>query len=191
MKSLRSLPEFLVTSFKSLLKSEPLEESGAEPQRGKGQSLLRLHEYQHRVILEVFKISIAGFFAFTLILLGFALFALADPFAPKWLASIIAVLGLVLLVVLYRTVQEFRSYRQNYEGITARLRTRIMQQGEHSPAAQAVPARGLESHLLSTLKPKEYTGWDQKSCRNCHKTIEMMAKVCQHCGQEQDSVLGN
>lgn len=190
MKPLRALPELLVGSFRALLRSDPGQESGTEGQRGKGQNLLRLHEYQHRVIVEIFKVSIAGFFAFTLILIGFALYTLADPYAPHWMAYIIAALGLVLLVALYRTVQEFKTYRQNYEDITARLRTRLVQQPARGAAGGAA-APALESQLLKALKPKEYAGWDQKHCRHCKKTIEMLAKVCQHCGHEQDSVLVN
>ncbi len=72
MKSLRALPALLLTSLKSIRAAVPGEGISAQAEQGKGQSLLRLHEYQHRVILEIFKITIAGFLAFSLLLLAFA-----------------------------------------------------------------------------------------------------------------------
>ncbi len=188
MKPLRLLPDLFLSSIKSLLVGEAAQES-SDATRGKGHNLLRLHEYQHRVIVEIFKISIAGFLAFTLILLGLAVYSLFDPYAPGWTAAVIAALGGVLLLALYRTVQEFRVYRQNYEEITARLRAKLIQQAR---AASGGQGKGVVEHrLLSALKPKEHSGWDAKQCKHCHKAIEMLATVCQHCGQEQDAPLVN
>jgi hypothetical protein len=193
MKRLRVLPGKLFASIRSLRGHERPRANGGEEARGKGQSLLRLHEYQHRVIVEIFKISIAGFFAFAAILLAFGMISLLDPGAPPWMALVIGALGAVLLYALYRTMQEFKSYRRNYEEITARLRARLMNRARPTvPAGQGGHPTGVVTHhLLSALKPKEHAGWDHKSCRNCHKTIELLATVCHHCGQEQETLLVN
>ena len=49
-------------------------------------------------------------------------------------------------------------------------------------------AASLEHRLIAALKPKEHKGWDAKHCIQCEKAIELTAAICQHCGQEQDSV---
>jgi len=192
MKPIRSLPEILLAPFRALRAGESGAGLASAAARGKGQSLLRLHEYQHRVIVEIFKVSLAGFLTFTLVLLGFSLYSLLDPYAPRWMALVIGTMAVVLLVALYRTLQEFKSYHRNYEEITASLRAKLLQQAR---AAAAVPgAQGktpVEHRLLSALKPKEHAGWDYKHCKNCQKTIELLAQTCQHCGHEQETQLVN
>ena len=192
MKSLRALPALLLTSLKSIRAAVPGEGIAAQAEQGKGQSLLRLHEYQHRVILEIFKITIAGFLAFSLLLLAFAVYSLIDPNAPKWMSLIIGVMSALLLFALYRTIQESKAYRKNYLEITAHLRAKLQQQVRAGGSAQSAQAKGVVEHrLLSALKPKEHAGWDFKTCTHCRKTIELLANVCQHCGERQDTVLVN
>lgn len=190
MKPIRVLPDLLLAPFKALRAGETGSGLAADASRGKGQSLLRLHEYQHRVIVEIFKVSLAGFLTFTLVLLGFALYSVFDPYAPGWLALVIAAMAVVILVALYRTVQEFKAYHHNYEEITAGLRTRLLQQAR-TTGGGATGKTSVEHRLLSALKPKEHAGWDFKHCRNCQKSIELLATVCQHCGHEQESLLVN
>ncbi|HKI98506.1 MAG TPA: hypothetical protein VKB51_08555 [bacterium] len=192
MKPLRAFPEILLAPFKALRPGEPTANAGANASRGKGQSLLRLHEYQHRVIVEIFKVSLAGFLTFTLVLLGFALYSLLDPYSPRWMALVIGTMAVVLLVALYRTLQEFKAYHRNYDDITAQLRAKLLQQTRSAAgAAGAVGKAPVEHRLLSALRPKEHTGWDFKPCTNCQKSIELLATVCQHCGHEQETVLVN
>ena len=159
--------------------------------RGNGQSLLKLHEYQHRVIEEIFRVSIAGFFGFTLILGGFSLYSLFDPYAPGWISLLVVALCFALLAGLYRTVHEFRSYRRNYQELTDRLRMKLQQQTRAYQSQASGGNPSVEHRLLSALKPKEHSGWDHKSCGNCKKAIELLASVCQHCGQEQETLLVN
>lgn len=192
MKTIRDLPEILLAPFKALRAGESASSGTVESGRGKGQSLLRLHEYQHRVIVEIFKVSLAGFFTFTLVLLGFALYSLLDPYAPRWMSLVIGTMAAVLLVALYRTLQEFKAYHRSYGEITAQLRAKLMQQSRAAaPGGGGGAKPPVEHRLLSALKPKEHTGWDHKTCKNCQKSIELLAKVCQHCGHEQDTVLVN
>lgn len=195
MKPLRTLPERLFHSLRPRRQPEGRAANGGESARAKGQSLLRLHEYQHRVILEIFRVSIAGFFAFTAILLAFALYALSDPYAPAWLAYVIAALAVLLMVALVRTVQEFRTYRRNYEYLSEQLRAKAGQQGARSGGSTALVPQGrggpVEQRVLAALKPREHTGWDSKACRHCGKAIDMGATSCPHCGQEQGDVLLN
>ena len=195
MKTIRDLPEILLAPFKALRSAEGAVGAAGEGVRGKGQTLLRLHEYQHRVIVEIFKVSLAGFFTFTLVLLGFALYSLLDPYAPRWMALVIGIMAAVLLVALYRTLQEFKAYHRSYAEITEQLRAKLMQQARATVGTANVAASAgktpVEHRLLSALKPKEHVGWDNKTCRNCQKSIELLATVCQHCGQEQDSLLTN
>ena len=191
MKSLRALPALLLTSLKSIRAAVPGEGIAAQAERSKGQSLLRLHEYQHRVILDIFKITIEGFLAVSLLLLAFAVYSLIDPNAPKWMSLIIGVMSALLLFALYRTMQECKAYRQNYLEITAQLRAKLLQ-ARVGGSAQSAQAKGVVEHrLLSALKPKEHAGWDFKTCTNCRKTIELLANVCQHCGEQQETVLVN
>jgi len=193
MKPLRALPEILLAPFRALRSGEPgAAASSAAARGGKGQSLLRLHEYQHRVIVEIFKVSLAGFLTFTLVLLGFALYSLLDPYAPRWMALVIGTMAVVLLVALYRTLQEFKAYHRSYSEITAGLRAKLLQQARAAAGAPGAQLKTpVEHRLLSALKPKEHTGWDYKACKHCHKSIELLADVCQHCGQEQESLLVN
>ena len=189
LKALRDLPFF---SLKTRREGIPAKAPASEDHRDKGQNLLRLYEYQHRVIVEIFKVSFGGFLAFTLIMLGFALYALVDPFAPRWMALVIAALSGLLLIALLRTVLEFKAYRKHYEMISARLREKLLQPSRSAVLSKSGLSKGSGEHrLLSALKPKEYAGWDHKSCANCRKAIELMANVCQHCGQEQELLLVN
>jgi len=186
MRWIIHLPEKIVHHFKAILSGQAESKLISDLYRGKGHSLLRLHEYQHRVIAEIFRVSIAGFFAFSLILVGFAIYSLADPSSPKLMGLFLAMLGGVLMLALYRTMKEFRNYRENYAELAGRLRARVASQMQGGDDA----SQGSNS-LIESLKPKEYAGWDNKSCLNCHKSIELLAKVCQHCGHEQDSLYTN
>lgn len=192
MKPLRALPEILLAPLRALRAGEAGSGGGAGGSRGKGQSLLRLHEYQHRVIVEIFKVSLAGFLTFTLVLLGFSLYSLLDPYAPRWMALVIGTMAIILLVALYRTLQEFKAYHRNYGEITAHLRAKLLQQARATAGAQGGSGKApVEHRLLSALRPKEHAGWDFKHCKNCQKSIELLATVCQHCGHEQESLLVN
>ena len=192
MKPLRDLPEILLAPFKALRASETPRGSQGDGTQGKGQSLLRLHEYQHRVIVEVFKVSLGGFFTFTLVLLGFALYSLVDPYAPRWMALVIGTMAAVLLVALYRTLQEFKAYHRSYGEITTQLRAKLLQQARPVANVQGTVAKPpVEHRLLSALKPREHAGWDGRPCKNCQKSIELLTSVCQHCGHEQEALLTN
>ena len=191
MKPIRSLPDILLAPFRALRAADEGAGLASAAARGKGQSLLRLHEYQHRVIVEIFKVSLAGFLTFTLVLLGFALYSLLDPYAPRWMGLVIGTMAVVLLVALYRTLQEFKSYHRNYGEITAHLRAKLLQQARAAAAPGGSTKAPVEHRLLSALRPKEHAGWDHKLCKNCQKTIELLAETCQHCGHEQDTLLVN
>jgi len=192
MKPIRSLPDILLAPFRALRTGEAGAGPASAAARGKGQSLLRLHEYQHRVIVEIFKVSLAGFLTFTLVLLGFALYSLLDPFAPRWMGLVVGTMAVVLLVALYRTLQEFKTYHRNYAEITAHLRAKLVQQARAAAASAGGQGKTpVEHRLLSALRPKEHAGWDFKHCTNCKKTIELLAETCQHCGHEQETLLGN
>ncbi|MBI4083146.1 MAG: hypothetical protein HY423_11105 [Candidatus Lambdaproteobacteria bacterium] len=191
MKTLSLQLRKLFHSVKALLQDDP-----AAPQadwvRGKGESLLLLHESQNRVIEGIFKICIGGLFAFLLVLLSFTLFVSVDPAAPSWMIYLMLALQALLLFGLFRMMQEFRLYRGHFAEITARLREKIGQVAARPVTAIAKPpVRPAEHRLVTALKPKEYLGWDAKPCVHCHKSIELMANVCQHCGHEQDTLLAN
>lgn len=187
----KMLPDRWIFAIRSLWGGnlEPTEKK--EAFRGNGQSLLKLHEYQHRVIVEIFRVSISGFFGFTLILAGFSIYSLFDPYAPGWLSLLVVSLCFGLLAGLYRTVHEFKSYRRNYEELTEQLRMKLQQQTRAYQSQTGPGKPPVEHRLLSALKPKEHSGWDHKSCTSCKKAIELLATVCQHCGQEQESLLVN
>ena len=188
MKALRALPELIRASVRTMLKQDTAEQA-EEEQSGKGQGLLKLHEYQHRVIVEVFRISIAGFSAFAFVLSGFSLYMFTDAHLPVWMGLLVSMLGVVLLVALWRTFQEFKAYKHVYEDVTTKLQEKLMQ---HAPArSQGPKGKAQENQLISTLKPKEYQGWDFKLCTHCHKSIEMLSTQCQHCGHDQDSIFSN
>src|SRR5690349_20960474 len=97
MKMIRELPHRVFSNLRSRLKVVPAREVPDATQVGKGHNLLRLHEYQHRVIVDIFKTSIAGFFAFSLILLSFSLHTLLDPQAPAWLGYVMGLMSIMLL----------------------------------------------------------------------------------------------
>ena len=190
MKALRALPERLLSSVRAMLKPDPVEHAEDEPQ-GKGQGLLKLHEYQHRVIVEVFRISIAGFSAFAFILGGFSLYLFTDAQLPIWMGLLVALLGVILLVALWRTLQEFKAYRTVYEEVSAKLQEKLLQFSAKNQPTRGQAVKHAENQLISTLKPKEYQGWDQRVCSHCHKSIEMLSATCQHCGHEQNSLYSN
>jgi hypothetical protein len=191
MKTLSLQLRKLFYSVKALL-----QEDSAAPQndwvRGKGESLLLLHESQNRVIEGIFKICIGGLFAFLLVLLSFTLIVSVDSAAPGWMIYLLLVLQGLLLFGLFRMMQEFRLYRGHFSEITARLREKIGQAAARPVSSLAKPPlRPAEHRLVTALRPKEYQGWDAKPCLNCHKSIELMANVCQHCGHDQDTLLAN
>ncbi len=149
------------------------------------EDLLQLYESQHRVILSIFRIGLAGFCAFLVISVSFTLFTVFDPLAPSWVAYMMVAVGMLLLYGLYRTIQEFKTYLRNYVAIYTRLRdSRRVQTGPGRP-------RKFESRVLSVLKPKEHGGWDSKICRNCDKAIELLTNTCEHCGHEHEELLIN
>ncbi|MDH5750869.1 MAG: hypothetical protein OEZ59_00445 [Deltaproteobacteria bacterium] len=190
MKSIRALPEILVASVKTIFRTEGPEVQSDENPQSRGQGLLKLHEYQHKVIVEVFKISIAGFLAFSFVLTGFSIYLLGDKGSPFWMGLLVLVFGVLLLGALFRTLQEFRKYKKVYADVTAKLQVKLSRGTQRLPFRQdEATARPLENKLLSSLKPKEYKGWDKKQCTNCHKTIEMLSRICQHCGTEQVNLL--
>lgn len=187
MNLLKRLPDKWLSSIRGLFDGDARKREQEEANRGNGQTLLRLHEYQHRVIVEIFRVSIAGFLGFTLILMGFSIYAFSDPAAPGWMAIVVVVLCVGLLIALYHTVQEFKVYRKNYRELTNRLRVRLQNQAAAKSPGNAGKV-SVEHRLLSALKPKEHSGWDHKSCQQCSKAIELLANVCQHCGQEQETL---
>ena len=190
MKTLRTLPVRLIASVLSFLRPDP-QETPDEESSGKTTGLLRLHEYQHRVIVEVFRISIAGFAAFTFILSGFSLYLFTDIELPVWMGLLVSLLGICLLTALFRTVQEFRNYRNVYQDVTTKLQQRLAQSTKSASDTKTPRSKKSGNHLLSNLKPNEYKGWDNKACEHCQKQIEMLADVCQHCGHDQDVLLTN
>ncbi|MDH4121127.1 MAG: zinc ribbon domain-containing protein [Deltaproteobacteria bacterium] len=151
---------------------------------GRGEGLLKLQETQNRVILGIYRISIAGFAAFFLILLSLSLFIWSDPSTPSWLTAMLVITQGVLLLGFSRTIAEFHTYQRYYQEATTRLRELIRRQSIRS-------TKGEEHRLLAALKPKEYKGWDSKTCSNCERAIELSAQVCPHCGHDQDPVLAN
>ncbi len=186
---LRAIPNRL-SALWTRFRQEPATDRREREVIGKGHSLLRLHEYQHRVIIEIFRISITGTLVFSFVLIGFSLYSLLDPYAPSWMAVLTALIAVSLCAALVRTVQEFRTYRSNYQEISAILQSKLVKQTVKGTVATS-SGEGLENRLLTSLKPREHKGWDAKTCRHCNKSIDMMTSVCQHCGQEQNDVLGN
>jgi hypothetical protein len=193
MKAIRELPHRVLSTLRARLRPETRRNASDDVQPGKGQNLLRLHEYQHRVIVDIFKTSMAGFFAFALILLSFSLNMLLEANSPSWIAYLMVALALLLLGGLHRTVREFKAYRKNYEEITEQLRNKVVQQMARGGASLPVAKSkgGIEQRLLSALRPKEYKGWDAKPCRSCGRPIELLATACPACGHDQDAPLVN
>lgn len=185
------LPNRWIFAIRALLSGNPGTPGKKEPFHGNGHTLLKLHEYQHKVIMEIFRVSIAGFFGFTLILAGFSFYSLFDPLTPGWIFALVGALCFALLAGLYRTVHEFKAYRRNYRELTALLRVKLQQQSQGYSSQAGGAQSSVEHRLLSALKPKEHSGWDHKSCAGCKKAIELLATVCQHCGHEQEALLGN
>lgn len=161
--------------------------------RSRGEGLAKLHEYQHQVILGLFRINIAGLVAFLLIVLSFTLFTLSDPNSPKWIGVMMISVATLLLLGCFRTVKEFNHYRKHYTSLMAQLQSKLQKyfSRPQSEKRQGGVGKGRESRVLSVLKPKEHKGWDARDCENCHKSIELLASVCQHCGHEQESLLKN
>lgn len=189
LKVIRVLPQRVISQIRARLRPDIRSASGS----AKGSGLLRLHEYQHKVLVDIFRTSIAGFFAFALILLAFTLHTLIDSHAPRWIAYLMGALSVLLILGLARTVKEFRVYRANYEEITLALKAKLMQQAARLGAVegQGKQSRGAEPRLLATLKPKEYRGWDAKTCKGCGRPVELLAAVCPSCGHDQDDLLAN
>jgi hypothetical protein len=183
-----TLSRRLMGRIQSFLRPE-LEEEGPKPRlTSRGESLVRLHETQNRVISSIYKISITGFAAIFMILLSFTLFLLTDTTSPGWLLWLLVGAEALLAVGFVRTLHDFRSYQKHFAEVSGRLRDLLRQQLAHATAAGQVKG---EHRLIAALKPKEYQGWDAKPCRHCDRAIEMTATVCQHCGQEQETVFMN
>ncbi len=192
MKIKLNVAKPLYQSVRSLLKFRMDSEAPTENVRTRGEGLAKLHEYQHQVILGLFKINLVGLVAFLLIVLSFTLFTLFDPYAPKWIGVMMISVAALLLLGCLRTVKEFNHYRKHYTELMAQLQTKLQQYFNRAQSAQKdTGGKGRESRVLSVLKPKEHEGWDAKHCDKCKKAIELMAAVCQHCGHEQEALLKN
>ncbi|MCZ6531669.1 MAG: hypothetical protein O7A08_01745 [SAR324 cluster bacterium] len=178
------------SSMRSLFKFKAEQEPPKENLRSRGEGLARLHEYQHRVIVGLFKINIVGIVAFLLIVLSFTLFTLSDPRSPKWIGVMMISVGVLLLLGCYRTVKEFNVYRKNYAELMSQLQAKLSQYFQRGKSKEGdEPDKETESRVLSVLKPREHKGWDSKCCKSCQKTLELLARVCQHCGHEQEDTL--
>jgi len=188
MKAPFALSRRLKERIQSLWKPEAEEESPRPVVSGRGESLIRLHETQNRVITSIYKISITGFVAIFMILLSFTLFLITDASSPAWLTWLLVGAEALLVVGFVRTLHDFRHYQKHFADVSSRLRELLRQQLAH--AAAAGQAKG-EHRLLAALKPKEYQGWDAKHCKQCERLIELNATSCQHCGQEQEQVFMN
>ena len=188
MKAPLTLSRRLMERIQSLWKPE-MEEEGPRPRvTGRGESLIRLHETQNRVITSIYKISITGFVAIFMILLSFTLFLITDASNPVWLTWLLVGAEALLLFGFVRTLHDFKHYQKHFADVSARLRELLRQQLAHAAASGS--AKG-EHRLIAALKPKEYQGWDAKLCRQCERVIELNATTCQHCGQEQEPVFMN
>lgn len=173
-----------VAWLRNLVAVSPSPEAEDPPAKSRSEGIPSLYEFQHQVILGIFRIGIAGFCAFFVVLVSFTLFSYFDPSAPRWVAYTMVLVGGLLLYGFYRTLQEFKTYLETYAAISTLLRDKTLARG-------AAKARPKESRVLSVLKPREHRGWDAKVCRNCQKSIELLATVCQHCGHEHQQVLVN
>lgn len=187
MKAPIELSRRLMGRLQSFWKPE-LEEGESRPRvMGRGESLVRLHETQNRVITSIYKISISGFVAIFMILLSFTLFLVTDPSSPQWLTWLLVAVEAMLVVGFLRTLHDFRYYQKHFDEVSLRLRELLRQQ----LALSSGQGKTTEHRLISALKPKEHQGWDGKRCRHCDRVIELTSNVCQHCGQEQGQVYMN
>ncbi len=192
IRSQLSGPRGILTAMKTLLASRVSQKPPPEGEQGKGEQSTTLHEFQHQVIEGLFKIHLAGFVAFFLIVLSFTLFFFSTPVANGWAALLMVALGSLLLIGFFRALSEFKLYRSRYRQITAQLRVKLRRYSgmlQNQGGSQA-PKEG-ESRLISVLRPKEHSGWDAKACGQCRKTLELLATVCQHCGHEQETFFLN
>jgi hypothetical protein len=187
MKSPIALSRRLMGRIQSFWKPELEEEEPRPKTIGRGESLVRLHETQNRVITSIYKISISGFVAIFMILLSFTLFLLTDASSPGWLIWLLVAVEAMLVVGFVRTLHDFRFYQKHFDEVSVRLRDLMRQQ----IALAASQGKGAEHRLISALKPKEHQGWDAKPCKHCERAIELTATVCQHCGQEQEPIYMN
>jgi hypothetical protein len=186
MKAPIELSRRLMGRIQSFWKPE-LDEAESRPRAmGRGESLVRLHETQNRVITSIYKISISGFVAIFMILLSFTLFLMTDPASPPWLTWLLVGVEAMLVVGFLRTLHDFRYYQKHFDEVSLRLRELLRQQ-----LTLAGQGKATEHRLISALKPKEHQGWDAKRCRHCDRAIELTTNVCQHCGQEQGEVFIN
>ncbi len=181
------------SAIRTLFLPKKKEESAPEKSPEKGEGLTSLHEFQHQVIIGLFKINFAGLLAFFLIVFSFTLFAISDPLAPGWVGIMLMAVGVVLLIGFYRAFKEYRFYRVKYQEFAVIMKEKLRRYSELMQASSATTQqpKTYESRLLSALKPREYGGWDAKVCSNCKKNIELLASVCQHCGHEQGTLLVN
>ena len=157
---LRAIPNRL-SALWTRFRQEPATDRREREVIGKGHSLLRLHEYQHRVIIEIFRISITGTLVFSFVLIGFSLYSLLDPYAPSWMAVLTALIAVSLCAALVRTVQEFRTYRSNYQEISAILQSKLVKQTVKGTVAKQRRRPGKPvAHLPQTA------GAQRLGCKN-------------------------
>ena len=187
MKSPFAMSRRLMERIQSFWRPESEEDVPGPRAIGRGESLIRLHETQNRVITSIYKISISGFVAIFMILLSFTLFLMTDPSTPNWVTWLLVAVEALLVVGFVRTLHDFRYYQKHFNEVSLRLRELLRLQLAHAGGQ----GKGVEHRLISALKPKEHQGWDAKRCRHCDRAIELTANVCQHCGQEQEPVFIN
>ncbi|MDH4224519.1 MAG: zinc ribbon domain-containing protein [Deltaproteobacteria bacterium] len=149
----------------------------------RGENLYRLQKTQNRIITGIYRLSLAAFVAFFMILISFSLFMVGDPHTPLWLNGLLGTVQVLLLVGFIRTVVEFKTYRRQYADVSERLQQLVQQQRAKNPMG--------EHRMLTSLKPREHSGWDAKTCKGCQRAIELATPTCPHCGAEQDPLLAN
>ena len=157
-------------------------DASGKPEAKTQKSTVRLHEAQHNVILGLFRLNQVVFSAFFVILISFAAYLSISHDMPRWVAVLMGLFGVIVMALALRLRQESTRYSTRYENVAKNMQRQL---------AAVAKGGSLEHRLLTALRPKEHQEWDAKECPSCHRSIELLEEVCQHCGHEQNETLAN
>ena len=184
MQQLRTWRHHLLQSLRTVLRREP-----PQGEQEEGNGLFRLYAHQHRLIAEMFRASVVGLAVLGSSMLGFAFYTAIYSRTPSWFSLSLTIGGMLLFFGMWRTLHEFLAYRQHYQEVRTLLQNRAVEQAMRNRSGVGT-SQSVEKLLLS-LRPPQYQGWDTKECQHCKHKIELLSKVCAHCGKHQFKPLAN
>ncbi len=176
---IRGWREQLLRSLRTALRLERVQQT----EINENISILRLHIHQHRIIVEMFRATLAGFVLLGLTSLGFTVYAMQAAHLSIWVFLCLLLVSMIIFYGLWLTWREFCRYRQHYQEVHRLLQSQLEEQTLRMQK-RLEDSKPFE-RLLLALHPTPHRGWDAKDCARCGRSMELLSKVCVYCHKKQ------